>query len=98
MPEEIPIPTSMSDRPGVTPLRLKLSRMPFMSFITLTFEDGSSEDMEIDEAEAWLKVRGAKVEVLEQVLSHVWNFYKAELTIRFPKQPPVIQSRVAPRL
>jgi hypothetical protein len=80
------------------PLVVKLTRIPFGSFVTLTLDDGATEDLEPDEAREWFKIRGANMEGVEKALDYVWNFYTAGITVHNPKKPILKTSRVTPRI
>lgn len=69
-----------------------------MSWVTLTMKDGATEDLEPDDARNWFKARGARMDIVEKAMDHVWNFYYAEVTIHSPKLPPQVVSKVMPKV
>lgn len=80
------------------PMRVRLTRIPYGSFVTLTLDDGASEDLEPDDAKEWFRVRGANMLAVEEALDYVWNFYETEFLIQKPKRPPQVVSRLTPRI
>jgi len=88
----------LSEGTAPSPIVVKLTRKPFMSWITITLKDGATEDLEPDDVRAWFKTRGARMDIVEKAMDHVWNFYVAEVTINSPKEPPRSLSKVVPRV
>jgi hypothetical protein len=86
------------DIPTAIPLRVCLSRQPFSSIVTLTLENGLTEDLDADEAREWFAARGARMDGVEAALDYVWNFYHSEVVINNPKKPSVPFSKVHPRI
>lgn len=73
----------------VQPLRVVLRREPFDTVLTIKLPDGSSEELDPDQARSWFKLRGANMDVVEKTLDHLWNFYNAVLVIKNPKHIPI---------
>lgn len=85
------------------PLVVRLCREPFSPFIQIINEiTSSSEELEIDEALEWFRVRGANMAVVEKALDHVWNLYgkrrPIRITISNPKEPAISDPRIDPRV
>lgn len=66
---------------------MKLSRSYGCEWFILNVSDGSSEELDPDDARDWFKQRGANVDVVEKALDYCWNFYQATVVIRNPKKP-----------
>jgi hypothetical protein len=56
------------------PLIVQIYRPPFNDFCTLVCEDGTTEELEAEDARAWFKARGANMDVVEKSLDYAWNF------------------------
>lgn len=69
---------------------VKLDREPFLPFVTLTVDNGSTEELEAEEARAWFRARGADMDQVEKCLDHVWNFYHAVFVINDYHDPVVL--------
>jgi hypothetical protein len=93
MPEtEIPTPKLDSN------LHVVVTREPFMDFYNLTLDDGTTEELELEECKQWFKERGANMDKLDKVMDHVWNFYRAEINIVNPKEQPRPKLAHAPKV
>ena len=68
-------------------LHVVVTREPFMDFYNLTLDDGTTEELELEECKQWFKERGANMDKLDKALDQCWNFHLAEVNIRNPKQP-----------
>jgi hypothetical protein len=84
--------------PTGQPLRVKITREPFISWFTLTLDNQHSEELEPEETREWFRVRGANMDVVEQSLDYAWNFYKAEVWIKNPKVPTLMNPNIAPNI
>ena len=82
----------------IEPLELKLSREPFMPWITITLPDNSSYEFEIEEARAWLVAHGVPDIVVDKQLDYIWNFSKLDIVIANPKWPKEIAKSDDPRI
>lgn len=69
------------------PLHVLILREPFSYFFELHLDNGQTEELEPDDCRAWFKERGADMDKIEKVLDHVWNFQRAEVFIKNPKEP-----------
>ena len=67
------------------PLRVIMRREPFDDQIKLTLPDGSSDEFDTEQTRSWFKARGANMDVIEEALTQIWNFYDAVVTIKNPK-------------
>ena len=92
----------MSDAPKsqeVIPIHVCVTREPFSDFYQLYLDDGQVEELEIEELKKWFDDRGADMYAVEKALDYVWNFQRAEITIRCPKSlKPAIGDRYMPKL
>lgn len=79
-------------------LHVIVTREPFMDFYTLTLDDGTTEELELEECKQWFKERGADMDKLDKALDQCWNFYRAEINIKHPKSPPKSKLPFAPNL
>ena len=70
------------------PLTIELRREPFMEWFVLQVDDGSSEELDPEDARSWFKMRGANMDSVEKALDYCWNFYSATIVIKSPKTPP----------
>lgn len=66
------------------PLKVKLERIPYSEFFTVTLPDGSSDELSPEKTIAWFQERGANIKALEPALDYVWNFYHSEVVINNP--------------
>lgn len=62
--------------------KITLLRQPFAAFVTLQFEDGSSERLSHEAAFRRLLREGVKNP--EKPLDYVWNFHKAVIELTTP--------------
>jgi len=69
------------------PLHVVITREPFGDFFALHEDNGHTEELEPEECRAWFKERGANMDKLEQALDQCWNFQRAEVVIKNPKEP-----------
>lgn len=53
---------------------VKLTREIFMPYFRITLENGSSEELEIEDTREWFRTHGADVDKVEKALDYVWNF------------------------
>ena len=70
------------------PLTIVLKREPYLEWFVLHVDDGSSEELDPEDARSWFKMRGANMEAVEKALDYCWNFYNATIVIKNPKTPP----------
>ncbi len=70
------------------PLTIDLRREPGLEWFVLQVDDGSSEELDPEDARSWFKMRGANMDAVEKALDYCWNFYKATIVIKNPKTPP----------
>jgi hypothetical protein len=83
MPEEI-IQTPKLDNT----IHVVVTREPFIDFYTLALDDGTTEELEIEDCRQWFRERGANMDKVDKALDHCWNFHRAEMVIVNPKEPP----------
>lgn len=95
MPENA-IPTPNVD--AVPPLHVVVTREYGMEYLTLWLDDGTSEEFEVEECKQWFKDRGANMDKIDKALDHCWNFYRVELNIHNPKEPPKSKLAHAPKV
>lgn len=91
----------MSTRPPVPqgqPATIKIEREPWSDYFTITSPNGHSEELEVEETREWFRTRGANMDKLETVLDHVWNFRRAEVTIKNFRAPQEPSTPHAPRI
>jgi hypothetical protein len=69
------------------PITVNLRREPYCDWFIFQIDDGSSEELDPDDAREWFKQRGANMDVVEKALDYCWNFYKATITIKSPRKP-----------
>lgn len=84
--------------PQENSLHVVVTREPFMDFYLLTLDDGTTEEFEIEDCKRWFEDRGANMDIVDKAMDHCWNFYRAEINIRNPKEPPQPKLPHAPRL
>jgi len=84
--------------PATESLHVLITREPFIDFFVVTLDNGHTEELEPEECRAWFKERGANMDKIEKALDHVWNFYRVEVNINNPKEPPMSSVPHAPRL
>ena len=77
------MPTNSSKEP----LHVKINREMFSLFYTLTMDDGSSEELELEDMREWFRVRGADMDKMQEAFDTVWNFLNVEVVIASPKIP-----------
>lgn len=70
------------------PLTVVLKRDPYLEWFVLNLDDGSSEELDPEDARSWFKMRGANMDAVEKALDYCWNFYNATIVIKNPKTPP----------
>jgi len=58
---------------------VKLTRMPYDSYVLITFPDGSSEDVEGERLVPYLTAIGVKNP--DNIADKVWNFYNATVKL-----------------
>ena len=96
------MPQPVIPKPDLTTKRASLhvliTREPFIDYFVITLDNGHTEELEPEECRAWFKERGANMDVVEKSLDHVWNFYRVEVNINNPKEPPMSNIPHAPRL
>jgi hypothetical protein len=80
------------------PLHVIILREPFGEFFTLVLDNRHTEELEPEDCRQWFKDRGADMQKVEKALDQTWNFYRAEVNIRNPKEPPMPQIPYAPKL
>ncbi len=79
-------------------LHVVITREPFIEYFVITLDNGHTEELEPEECRAWFKERGANMDIVEKALDHCWNFYRSEVNIRNPKEPPAPNIPHAPKL
>lgn len=79
-------------------IHVVVTREPWTDFFTITLDNGHSEELDVEDCRAWFKVRGASMDVVEKALDQCWNFYRSEILIRNPKEPPAPKLPHAPKL
>ena len=78
---------------------MRVTREPFSDFYEIHLPDGQVEELEIEEVKKWFDDRGADMYAIDKALDYVWNFHKADITIRHPRPPkPTPADRYIPRL
>lgn len=80
------------------PIMIRVTRQPFGDYFTIILPNGHTEELEPDPAREWFKERGANMDVIEKVLDHVWNFYRAEVTVENYAEPVMKKSKYSPDL
>lgn len=80
------------------PLVVLVEREYWIPWFKITLPNGQSEELDPDETVAWFKVRGADMPIVEKALDHCWNFRRCVIEIENPKEPPVLEPHVQPRL
>lgn len=69
-------------------MAVKIDREPGMDFLVLTLEDGTTEELDVDDTREWFRLRGANMDKIDKALDYVWNFYHATVNINMPKAIP----------
>lgn len=69
-----------------------------MDFYVITMDDGYTEELEIEDCKQWFKDRGANMDAVDRALDHTWNFRRAEIVIRNPKEPLQSKLPYSPKL
>lgn len=85
----------------IEPLLVKIVREPGLEWFTVELPDGSSEDLEPEEAVEWFRLRHAgkmDISLIERALDDCWNFYSAEILIVNPRLPKAIRTRTSPNI
>jgi hypothetical protein len=83
------------------PLLVKITREPGLESYTFTLPDGSTEDLEPEEALEWFRLRHVgrmDVDLIERALDDCWNFYSAEILVENPRIPRVELTRTSPNI
>ena len=83
----LPLSVDIDQLHKPAPLKVRITKEPFMDWIELHLEDGGHEELAPEEARTWFKERGANMETVEKALDYCWNFYKAVVVINAPVQP-----------
>ena len=65
-------------------LIIKLSREPFSDFMTLSFPDNKTEDVECEHVVDRLVELGADRNKVTPAVDFCWNFYKATVSVAHP--------------
>ena len=78
------------------PLTIELRREPGLDWFVLNVSDGSSEELDPEDARSWFRMRGANMDAVEKALDYCWNFYNATIVIKNPKTPK--RSPLEPRV
>ena len=87
--------------PTLPPLLVKITRESGLDWFTLALPDGSTEDLEAEEALEWFRLRHVgrmDVDLIERALDDAWNFLEAEVLIQSPRMPQKEISRTAPNI
>jgi hypothetical protein len=84
---------SLVEEPPV-PIVVHLRRQPYCDFFEMQISDGSSEEMDPEEARQWFAQHGASMIAVEKAMDYCWNFYKATITIKNPRVP--VRSKLEP--
>ncbi len=67
---------------------VKLSRIPFGDYFTLTLDNGHTEELEPEETRKWFYTHGVTDKLgLEKCLDECWNFYESVVEIDSFKVP-----------
>jgi len=90
--DESPLP------PPVEAIHVVVTREPWMEYFHITLDNGHSEELEVEDTRQWFKDRGANMDMVERALDHCWNFYRSEIMVRNPKEPPTPKLAHAPKL
>lgn len=80
------------------PLIILVEREMFMPWFKISLPNGQSEELDAEETKQWFKVRGANMPSVDKALDHAWNFKRCIIEIENPKEPPVLEPAVQPRL
>jgi len=80
------------------PTTILITREPFGDWFTLTLPNGHTEELEPDPCRQWFKERGAKMDAVEKVLDHVWNFQRANINIANFREPVEVRLPHSPKL
>lgn len=84
--------------PAVEPMHVVILREPFIEYFTIVLDNGHSEELEVEDCRQWFKDRGADMDKIEKALDHCWNFYRSEVLIHNPKEPPAPKLPHSPKL
>jgi hypothetical protein len=83
-------------------LTVLITREAFTDFFILTVPKAGgqvyTEELEVDDAVEWFRLRGADPILVEKALDHCWNFYRASVEIVNYREPPVRDPLLAPKL
>ena len=77
-------------------LHVRLFRAMWSDYFTLVLDNGQSEELEPEELREWFRSRGADMAKMEKVFDTTWNFGRAEVVIKNPKEPKVTKLPYAP--
>jgi len=78
----------LSSIPKIDGLHVVLTREPFIDYFTIILDNGYTEELEAEDCRTWFRERGANMDAIEKALDQCWNFYRSEVNIRNPKEPP----------
>jgi hypothetical protein len=93
------MPTPDTPAPKLdTVLHVLVTREPFIDYFTITLDNGHTEELDPEECRQWFKERGGNMDIIEKALDHCWNFYRVEVNIQNPKEPPMPKLAHAPKL
>ena len=87
--------------PNLPPMRIKIEREIPLPWFTLKLEDGSTEELEPEDAREWFRLRGADMVQVNKAMDFIWNFgmYKpVYVVINKPKLYRPLDSRIAPNI
>jgi len=85
----------------VPPLLVKITREGGLDWFTLTFPDGSSEDVDAEEAVEWFRLHHKgrmDYTLIERSIDDAWNFGEANVLIIEPRFPKPEVSRITPNI
>ena len=92
------MPHDTIQNPELPPLHVTITREPFSDYFVLILDSGDSEELEVEDTRDWFRQRGANMDAIEKALDQTWNFYRSEVIISKPKNPPEMNHPYAPQV
>lgn len=81
------------------PIHIRVTREPFGQTFTFLLDNGYTEELEPDEARAWLKEHGVTDTLaIERALDDAWNFYETDIKIKCFSVPKAKHPQFQPQV
>jgi hypothetical protein len=85
----------------LSPLLVLVTREVGLDWFTMHLPDGSTEDVDAEEAVEWFRLRHSgrmDLTLIERAIDDAWNFGESEVLIQNPRRPAVEVNRTTPKV